>query len=258
MRVPKLSLMIPVWFFLGASLNTQAATVLARSADDWDNAAVDGIGTGGGAVTPGSVDDAPQQGHADTEGSGSWRYHMTQGLVGGSFSGAPVEPIWNGTGLNGAGFYDANARKLTRNVTAPNSTASGRRMVNREWTGSDLMGQTLRIFGSFSTLTNTAPHNATNNGVRVGVAVDGLVMFEEQMAPGTESFFDFEITVTSDDPFVRFGVGPQGPIAGAGISNDFFNDAVVFSGEIHVVPLPAPILLLLSGMLAMIIPKVRT
>ena len=59
---------------LVSAANLQGAIIIADAQDDWDTYSNDGIDEDGSSVTAGSSDDAPQQGHADTDGSGSWEY----------------------------------------------------------------------------------------------------------------------------------------------------------------------------------------
>lgn len=209
--------------------SASADIILADSVNDWLAATNDGIGVGGTNVLAGSADDAAQQGHADTEGSGIWNYKGVDNPAGGTFSATPgFFTDWNqGTWVQG------NTVRMGIVSMSPTSTFGGSTVAVREWFGSGLNGETLRVSGEFSTTFNMHPPSATNNGVHLLVLVDNQVYFDQLMAPGGTESFDFNVTATHDTPRIRFIVGPDGPIPGATGVNDFFNDSTQFRGQIH-------------------------
>jgi hypothetical protein len=85
------------------------AAIIADSEADWTTYRNDGIDENGSSVTPGSKDDAVQQGHADSSGTGSWEYGYYDVSDSNSFSQLP---FWeNGDtapGHLGQGFWGLN------------------------------------------------------------------------------------------------------------------------------------------------------
>ena len=222
--------------FLFSPGTVLADIILAHSVNDWLSAVNDGIGVGGSSVVAGSNEDAAQQGHSDTEGSGIWNYKNVDNPAGGTFSSDPgFFTNWN----QGA-WRTGNAARMSNVGMAPTSTLTGGTLAAREWFGSGLAGETLRVFGEFTTKFNSIPHSATNNGVRLMVLLNQQVLLNEQMAPGGTVSFNFNVTSIHDAPRIRFLVGPDGPILGANGVNDFFNDGTQFRGQIHQVTVPAP------------------
>jgi len=215
--------------------SASADIILANSVTDWQAAVNDGIGVGGSIIVAGSADDAAQQGHADTEGSGIWNYKRVDNPAGGTFSSSPgFLTDWD------QGAWVGPHPRISNIGMAPTSSFTGGTYAAREWFGSGLAGENLRIFGEFTTSQNTFPHSATNNGVQLLVLLDQQVLLNEQMAPGGTVTFDFIVNTIQTTPRVRFLVGPGGPIPGANGVNDFYNDSTQFRGQIHQVTTAVP------------------
>lgn len=235
-----------------------AATLLAHSVNDWDAARQDGIGVAGVPVVPGSAADAPQAGHADTSGLGSWRYISVHSPTGGSFGGAPIVLTdWRDGIGNPPGYYHG-FRVMSRDVQHPTPEISGDQYAVREWTASGLQGQQLRLFGEFSTLFNNIPHGPGNNGIQAVVVVDSVVHYDQSLLPGNSIAFDFLVTALHPQTTVRFVVGTNARAFGATINESFFNDSTQVLAQIAVVPLPASAMLLVAALPVLVRRRRRT
>lgn len=238
--------------------SANADVLLADSLADWNTATSDGIDEYGNAVSVGSSQDAAQQGHAATS-NGIWNYKGTNGPATGTFSSAPgFLTTWTNNAANpgSAGCYAAPGYcRMSGTTMQPASTFVGTTYAVREWVGSGLAGETLRIAGSFDTLANIAPISTFNNGVHALIILNNsIVLFDELIFPGGIENFDFLTTILPPNPMIRFAVGPQGPGPAVIGSQDFFNDRTVFSAQIEqvttAVSAPSAFLILLSGLLA--------
>ena len=217
--------------------SASADIILANSVADWQAAINDGIGVGGSSVLAGSAEDAAQQGHADTEGNGIWNYKAVDNPAGGTFGTSPgFFSVWN---QGGWGHSNDNIRMRSTTMT-PNGTFFNGTLATREWIGDGLAGETLRVFGEFSTEHNTAAHSNLNNGVQLLVLIDHFVLLDQQMAPGGTVSFDFNLVTVQNAPRLRFLVGPAGPVVGVHGAQDFFNDSTQFNAQIHLVGVPEP------------------
>lgn len=233
---------------LFAGAGAQAATLLADTQLDWDAATSDGVGVVAGSLP---FVDSAQQGHGDLSGTGTWRYKGTNSPTGGTFSATPGEfTTWD---AGGGRWTDSDSfARIGRTAMATRSSLAGNEYAVREWVAPGLTGALLRIQGEFSLENNSLPPSATNNGVDVSVWLNANVqLFAAEVLPGTKAVFDvLTPALAGVSNQIRFAVGPNafGATFPSVPIQDFFNDGGTMFASITLVPLPAPAILLLSGL----------
>ncbi|MEM9065321.1 MAG: hypothetical protein AAGB51_07505 [Planctomycetota bacterium] len=214
--------------------------VIADSAEDWNTAINDGIGVGGASVVAGSPEDAAQQEHADSTGSGTWSYRFGNSGDGQAFSGGfPTITDWvNGAWRFGSGTIGATFQ------SPGGSSINADPMIYRRWTSNGAnTGQTLT---AEVTVESTS---AASDGITLvfnvlgagNASITRLITPAEVNQPLTFTL-DFEDFAGQA---VLAGIRPEG--TGPNNGSNFFNDAARV--QLRILPSPGAAALLAGGLL---------
>ncbi len=219
---------------LAVSLAPQAgAQVVADFEDDWDRARTNGVGIVG-------ADDTPEQGHADTAGTGRWFYHEVNGQT---FAQTPL--VWD-QGLDVYDRADSGGFEIPLIGRAFTHPAAPAQFSNRLWNTLLPAGTQIRIQGEVSDADTGGGDGQQFVLIQNNDVGSPLVNIMTNSATPTP----FDVTVTLPDNgaqgnFFNFavGVGPAG-------NQDF--DSTNYTATISIVPEPAGLALAAAGAIGLL------